>query len=104
MNTGSIGIRSGLCMASADEIYLEINGVGGHGALPHTLNDTVLAASSIIVGLQQVISRRIPAHVAAVLSFGRFIANGATNIIPEKVEISGTLRIMNEEWRIENDL
>lgn len=99
METGSVGIRSGLCMASADEIYMDVKGIGGHGALPHTLNDTVLAASSIVVGLQQVISRRIPAHVPAVLSFGKFIANGATNIIPQKVELSGTLRLMNEEWR-----
>lgn len=99
METGKIGIRSGLCMASADEIFMEITGDGGHAALPHTLNDTVLAASSIIVGLQQVISRKIPAHVPAVLSFGKFIANGATNIMPQKVEISGTLRLMDEEWR-----
>lgn len=99
METGKIGIRSGLCMASADEIYLEIKGAGGHGALPHILNDTVLAASSIIVGLQQVISRRIPAHIPAVLSFGKFIADGATNIIPQKVNLSGTLRLVDEEWR-----
>ncbi len=99
METGKIGIRSGLCMASADELYLEVEGVGGHAALPHFLNDTVLAASSIVVGLQQIISRRIPAHVPAVLSFGRFIADGATNVIPPSVSIHGTLRLMDEEWR-----
>lgn len=99
METGKIGIRSGLCMASADELYLEVTGTGGHGALPHFLNDTVLAASSIVVGLQQIVSRRIPAHVPAVLSFGRFIADGATNVIPPKVILHGTLRLMDEEWR-----
>ncbi len=99
MATGTLGIRSGLCMASADEIYFTVKGNGGHGALPHTLNDTVLAASSIIVGLQQVISRRIPAHIPSVLSFGKFIAPGATNVIPEEIEIAGTFRIMDEEWR-----
>lgn len=99
LETGKFGIRSGLCMASADEVYLTVKGKGGHGALPHVLNDTVLAASSIIVGLQQVISRRIPAHVPSVMSFGKFLAEGATNVIPQKVEIAGTLRMMDEEWR-----
>lgn len=100
MPTGHVGIRAGLCMASADEVYMLVKGAGGHGALPHLLNDTVLAASSIIVGLQQVISRRIPAHVPAVLSFGKLMAQGATNIIPQTVEIAGTLRMMDEEWRL----
>lgn len=99
MDTGTVGIRSGLCMASADELYLDVKGIGGHAALPHFLNDTVLAASSIIVGLQQIVSRLIPAHVPAVLSFGRFIADGATNVIPPIVNIHGTLRLMDEEWR-----
>lgn len=99
MATGDVGFKEGMYMASGDEVYLTIKGKGGHAAMPHTLTDTVLIASHIIVALQQVVSRIVPANIPTVLSFGKVIANGATNIIPEKVEIAGTLRTMNEEWR-----
>ncbi|SMO68722.1 amidohydrolase [Saccharicrinis carchari] len=99
MATGHVGFKEGMYMASGDEVYLTVSGKGGHAAMPHTLTDTVLIASHIIVALQQVVSRIVPANIPTVLSFGKVIANGATNIIPEKVEIAGTLRTMNEEWR-----
>ncbi|MCW3804035.1 M20 metallopeptidase family protein [Plebeiibacterium marinum] len=99
METGHVGFKEGMYMASGDEIYLTVKGKGGHAAMPHTLNDNVLIAANIIVSLQQVVARMVPANIPTVLSFGRFIAEGATNIIPEKVEIAGTLRTMNEEWR-----
>ncbi len=99
LETGTVGFRPGKYMASADEIYLTVKGKGGHGGIPHTISDTVLAASQIIVALQQIVSRKIPASIPAVLSFGRFIAGGATNVIPDEVQMAGTLRMMNEEWR-----
>jgi amidohydrolase len=99
MHTGHVGFKEGIYMASGDEIYITIKGKGGHAAMPHTLNDTVLIASHIVVSLQQIVSRIVPADIPTVLSFGKFIANGATNVIPEKVELAGTLRTMNEEWR-----
>lgn len=97
--TGTFGLKSGKYMASSDEIYLTINGKGGHGALPHKINDTVLAASQTIVNLQQIASRIIPADIPVVLSFGKMMANGATNVIPDTVEIEGTFRIFDEHWR-----
>ena len=99
MPAGHVGFKPGMYMASGDEVYLTIKGKGGHAALPHTLNDTVLIASNVIVALQQIVSRIVPANIPTVLSFGRIEGLGATNIIPEKVEIAGTLRTMNEEWR-----
>lgn len=99
MKAGHAGFKEGMYMASGDEIYLTVKGKGGHAAMPHMLTDNVLIASQIIVAIQQVVSRFVPAQIPTVLSFGKFIANGATNIIPEKVEIAGTLRTMNEEWR-----
>ncbi len=99
METGDVGFKEGMYMASGDEVYLTIRGKGGHAAMPHTLNDNVLIAANIIVAMQQIVARMVPADIPTVLSFGRFIAEGATNIIPEKVEIAGTLRTMNEEWR-----
>jgi amidohydrolase len=99
MAAGHVGFKEGIYMASGDEIYITVKGKGGHAAMPHTLNDTVLIASHIVVSLQQIVSRIVPANIPTVLSFGKFIANGATNVIPEKVELAGTLRTMNEEWR-----
>lgn len=97
--TGSFGFKGGQFMASADEIYLTVKGKGGHAAFPNTLVDPVLAAAQIIVNLQQVVSRKKSPFDAAVLSFGKLEANGATNIIPNEVNIAGTLRAMNEEFR-----
>lgn len=96
---GKIGFREGMYMASTDEIYLTVRGKGGHGAAPDQLIDPVLIASHLIVALQQVISRnRRPAN-PSVLSFGRFIADGVTNVIPDEVTIEGTFRCLDEEWR-----
>jgi amidohydrolase len=96
---GKIGFREGMYMASTDELYLTVIGKGGHGAMPDQLIDPVLIASHIIVALQQIISRnRKPAN-PSVLSFGRFIADGVTNVIPNDVKIEGTFRCMDEEWR-----
>lgn len=96
---GEVAFQSGKVMASADEIHIVVKGMGGHGALPHELNDTVLASSNIIVALQQVVSRRRNPFQPMTLSFGKFIANGATNVIPSKVTIEGSLRCMDEEER-----
>ncbi len=96
---GKIGFREGMYMASTDELYMTIKGKGGHGAMPDQLIDPVLIASHVIVSLQQIISRnRKPAN-PSVLSFGRFIADGVTNVIPNEVTIQGTFRCMDEEWR-----
>lgn len=100
MPVGKVGIRSGLYMASADEIYITISGKGGHGGMPHELTDTVLAASQMIVNLQQIVSRRSNPAIPTVLSFGKFnTVGGATNIIPDTIHIEGTLRTMDESWR-----
>ncbi len=96
---GKIGFKAGEYMASSDEIYIRINGQGGHAAMPHKINDTVLATSQLIVTLQQVVSRFIPTQVPSVLSFGKISARGATNVVPSKVDIAGTFRTMNEHWR-----
>jgi amidohydrolase len=96
---GKVGFRKGMYMASADELYITVKGKGGHGAMPETLIDPVLIASHMIVALQQVVSRNASPKIPSVLSFGRFEALGATNIIPNEVKIQGTFRTLNEEWR-----
>ena len=96
---GKIGFREGLYMASADEIYMTVKGVGGHGAMPDRIVDPVLITSHIIVALQQIVSRNATPTIPSVLSFGKVIAEGATNIIPNEVKVEGTFRTLNEEWR-----
>ena len=98
---GKVGFRPGIYMASADELYVTVHGKGGHGALPHKNVDPVLITSHIMVALQQVVSRQAKPDVPTVLSFGKVVANGSTNVIPAKVELEGTFRTFNEEWRAE---
>jgi amidohydrolase len=88
-------------MASTDEIFFTVHGKGGHGAMPELGIDPVLITSHIIVSLQQIISRNCSPKVPSVLSFGRIIANGATNVIPNEVEVHGTFRTLDEPWREE---
>ncbi|HWA34649.1 MAG TPA: M20 family metallopeptidase [Cyclobacteriaceae bacterium] len=98
---GKAGFREGMYMASSDEIYLRVIGKGGHAAAPDLIVDPVVIAAHIIIALQQIISRNASPRQPTVLSFGKVVANGATNIIPDEVSVAGTFRAMNEEWRKE---
>ncbi len=96
---GKVGFRSGMYMASADEIYVTVKGKGGHAAMPDKNIDPILIASHIIIALQQIVSRNCDPKLPCVLSFGKFIANGATNVVPNEVKIEGTFRTLDEKWR-----
>ena len=98
---GQVGVRSGMYMASSDELYVTVKGKGGHGAMPEINIDPVVIAAHIIVALQQIVSRNASPRIPTVLSFGKVIANGATNVIPNEVKMEGTFRTMNEPWRAE---
>lgn len=99
IEAGKVGFREGKYMASTDEIYVTVQGKGGHGAQPQQNIDPVLITSHIIVALQQIVSRVADPKIPSVLSFGKVIANGATNVIPNEVYLEGTFRTMDEEWR-----
>jgi len=99
LEAGKVGFKSGKYMASTDEIYLTVKGKGGHGGTPEQNVDPVLISAHILVALQQIVSRNAPPTLPAVLSFGRFIAEGRTNIIPNEVKLDGTLRTFDEVWR-----
>ncbi len=101
LEAGKVGMKPGKYMASTDEVYLTVKGKGGHGATPELNVDPVLIAAHILVALQQIVSRNAPPQLPAVLSFGRFIADGRTNIIPNEVKLDGTLRTFDEKWRAE---
>jgi amidohydrolase len=96
---GKIAMRGGQLMASMDEISVTVHGKGGHGAMPHLLVDPVLISAQLIVALQQIISRNNNPLTPGVLSFGRVIADGAINVIPDTVYLNGTFRTVDETWR-----
>ena len=96
---GMIGMRGGMYMASADEIYLRIKGKGGHAAQPQSFVDPIVIAAQVIVALQTVVSRMADPRLPSVLSFGKIQGEGATNVIPEEVYLEGTFRCMNEPQR-----
>lgn len=99
MKAGDIGMKAGNYMASTDELHLTVKGKGGHGALPEQNIDPVLIASHIVVAMQQVVSRISSPSMPTVVSFGRIIGEGRTNVIPDEVTLDGILRTFNEEWR-----
>lgn len=101
IDCGKIGIKKGNFMASHDEIYVTVRGKGGHGAMPHQNIDPVIIAAHILIALQQIVSRKSNPIHPTVLSFGKVIANGVTNVIPDEVRMEGTFRSFDESWRNE---
>jgi amidohydrolase len=99
IDAGKVGFRAGKYMASTDEIYVTVRGKGGHGAQPQQNIDPVIITAHMLTALQQVVSRFADPKSPSVLSFGKVIANGATNIIPNEVYLEGTFRTMDEQWR-----
>jgi len=101
MKAGHVGFKPGIYMASSDEIYITVKGKGGHGALRQHIKDPILMASRILLTLQEEVPRMAPVEIPTVLSFGKVVADGAVNVIPDDVTLEGTFRTMNEEWRKE---
>lgn len=95
LEAGKVGFCAGRFMASSDEIYLTIHGKGGHAAQPQKLVNPLLIAAQILLATQHITNLDIP----IVLSFGNIEGKGATNIVPNTVEIAGTLRCFDEELR-----
>lgn len=101
MEAGHVGFKSGIYMAANDEIFITVKGQGGHGALRQHIKDPILMASQILLSLQDEVNRMAPGDSPTVLSFGKVIADGATNVVPDEVFLEGTFRTMNEVWRKE---
>ena len=96
---GTFALRPGAMMAAADRIHITIEGHGGHAARPHLSRDPVVAASAIIMGAQTVVSRNTDPLHASVVSIT--LINGGTtdNVIPQTVEMRGTVRTLDPEIR-----
>jgi amidohydrolase len=96
---GKIGLKEGLYMASSDEIHVEIEGVGGHGALPARFVNPIDVGIAWMQAARQLVEDQCPNEVPQVLTFGRFEALGSTNVVTANAMIKGTFRTMNERWR-----
>jgi amidohydrolase len=101
---GKVGFRSGMYMASTDELHVTVYGKGGHAAMVNEYVNPILIASTIIAALHAFMMDKKTRLGSAnetptVLAFGKIEGLGATNVIPETVSIEGTFRTMNEEWR-----
>lgn len=100
LETGKVGYRAGKYMASSDEIYISVIGKGGHAALPALTTDQIYIASKLIVSLKDSVAKAAADNkIPTVLGIGRIKGDGATNVIPDRVEIAGTFRTFDEKWR-----
>ncbi|GEO24647.1 N-acyl-L-amino acid amidohydrolase [Alicyclobacillus acidoterrestris] len=101
LEVGKIAVRSGPFMAAPDTFYITIRGQGGHAAMPHTTVDPVVIAAQVVTNLQHIVSRNIDPLDPIVLSVTQFHAGTAHNVIPETVELNGTVRSFKPELRTE---
>ena len=99
LDVGEFAIKSGAIMAATDEFVIKLSGLGSHAAMPHLGNDPVVLAAQIILGFQTIASRNISPFDPIVVSATTIHAGTANNIIPETVEITGTIRSLSEEGR-----
>ncbi len=100
--SGTLGFIEGPMMAAADEVTITIHGKSAHGSQPHLAIDPIMIMAQVIIGLQTIISRHRHPNDPSVLTFGKVHGGDAQNVIPDEVQIRGTLRTMNDRWRKES--
>lgn len=109
METGKVGFRKGMYMASTDELHITITGKGGHAAMAGDYNNPLVIAAHIITEMEKQfpfeidaegVSRDTSNQIPTVVAFGKIEGKGATNVIPQSVYMAGTLRTMDEHWRL----
>lgn len=98
---GTVNVTSGAVMAAAEKWACTIRGKGGHGALPHHTVDPIVAASHVVTALQSVVSRNVSPLETAVVTVGSFQGGEAFNVIPDSVDLSGTVRTYDPHVREE---
>lgn len=97
---GQLLFRDGPAMSSSDYVTITVNGVGGHGAHPHLAKDPIVAAASIIMALQTIVSREVnPSHLA-IITIGAINAGHINNVIPQKAVLKLSVRSLNAEVRV----
>lgn len=100
LEVGKVGFHAGPFMASSDEVYITVKGKGGHAAQPEKLVDPIVISARLLLALKEEFDAWRKGH-PLVLGFGRVIADGATNVVPDEVRVAGTLRTFDEGLRTE---
>jgi len=101
MQTGNFGFRKGKYMASSDELRFTVRGTGGHAAMRDKIKDPVLAAARLVEAIHAIPGENAEKDYPTIVSIGKVIAEGATNIVPDEVYMEGTMRTFDEKWRAE---
>ncbi len=96
---GHLVLREGAMMASSDYATITLTGIGGHGAMPHTTADPVVAAASIVMALQTVVARNVDPRHTAVVTVGALHAGQANNVIPAQAVLELSVRAVDREVR-----
>jgi amidohydrolase len=101
LESGMVGFKPGIYLASTDEIYITVKGKGGHAATPELVINPINIAARVLLELEKEFNHSKPQDSPSVLAFGKITGNGRTNIIPDEVKLEGTIRTFNEKWRAE---
>ena len=99
LDVGEFSIKPGPIMAATDEFHITLTGKGAHAAMPHLGNDPIVIGAQIVTGLQSIVSRNASPFDSLVVTVTKFNAGTAMNVIPETVEIAGTIRSLSEDSR-----
>lgn len=99
LDIGEFSICPGAIMAATDEFKITIKGKGAHAAMPHLGNDPIIIGSQVVMGLQTIVSRNNSPFESLVVTVTKFNAGTAMNVIPEVIELAGTIRTLSEEGR-----
>ncbi len=98
---GQVVAQAGPLAASADSFSIDVLGKGAHGARPHEGIDPIVAAAAIVGALQTIVSRRLDPGATAVVTIGSIHGGTAPNVIPERVMLTGTIRAMLPDVRVD---
>ncbi|WP_274363347.1 N-acetyldiaminopimelate deacetylase [Paenibacillus thermotolerans] len=93
---GTIATRPGILFANTSELFIDLQGVGGHAAFPHRTNDTIVAAAALVMQLQTIVSRNVNPLDSAVVTLGVIQGGTRQNIIAERVRLEGTIRTLSD--------
>ncbi|WP_019545457.1 amidohydrolase [Streptomyces sulphureus] len=105
VEVGRIGLRSGAITSAADRVEVALMGPGGHTARPHLTTDLVTAAAKLATDVPALLARRVDARAGLALTWGRIASGHACNVIPQRADLSGTLRCLDlDSWRTAPDL
>lgn len=94
---GTVATKPGLLFANTSELFIDLHGKGGHAAYPHLTQDMAVAAASLLIQLQTIVSRNVNPMDSAVLTVGKMSAGTVQNIIAEHARLEGTIRTLNHE-------